>query len=146
VIRSPKAQEAKLKIQPVLSVVLAASISGTGLMRAQTGAWTDSLMVKIRAAATMIPGAPPRAVHVLRFAGADVHQSEFLDGGGSERLRAVLPVYQIRFSDGWIMVDAGIDKDTAEQPGSGAAGLTIPQDKYEQVQRAAGRPLDRRHT
>jgi len=125
-----------LKIQPVLSVVLAAYISGTGLMRAQTSAWTVSLLVKIRAAATMVPGAPPRAVHVLRFAGTNVHQSEVLEGGGSDRFRGTLSVYQIRFADGWIMVDAGIDKDTAAQPSSGATGLTIPQDKYEQIQRA----------
>lgn len=125
-----------MKIQSVLSVVLAASIGGTSLMQGQTVAWTDSLIVKIRATATMVPGAPPRAVHVLRFAGIDVHQSEFLEGGGNERLRATLSVYQIRFPDGWIMVDTGIDKDTAAQPGSGGAGLTIPQDKYQQIQRA----------
>lgn len=113
-----------------------ASISGPGLVRAQNGPWTDSLMAKIRAAATMVPGASPRAAHVLRFAEADVHQSELLDGGSNERFRGTLSVFQIRFTDGWIMVDAGIDKDTAALPGSGAAGLTIPQEKYEQIQRA----------
>jgi glyoxylase-like metal-dependent hydrolase (beta-lactamase superfamily II) len=125
-----------LKIQPLLSVVLLVSISGTGVIRAQTGAWNDSLLAKIRAAATFVPGAPPRAVRVLRFGGADLNQAEFLDGGGNERWRGTLSVFQIRFTDGWIMVDAGIDKETAAQPSSGAAHMTIPQDKYDQIQRA----------
>lgn len=84
----------------------------------------------------MVPGASPQAIHVLRFATQDALQSEVLDGGGNERFRGTFAVFQIRFTDGWIRVDAGIDKDTAAQPGSGAAGATIWQQKYEQVQRA----------
>jgi glyoxylase-like metal-dependent hydrolase (beta-lactamase superfamily II) len=105
-------------------------------MRAQTGVWTDSLLGKIRNAATMVPGAPPQAVHVLRLAGQDALQSEVLDGGSNEKFHGTYAVYQIRFTDGWIMVDAGIDKETAAQPGSGGEGVTIAQDKYELIQRA----------
>ena len=117
-----------------LSLVLAAFLGGASPMRAQTGVWTDSLLEKIRAAATMIPGTPPRSVHVLRFAPHKFPQSASLDGGSKELIRILtLSVYQIRFTDGWIMVDAGIDQSTFA---ARAPGAKIPQDDYELIQRA----------
>jgi len=103
-------------------------------MQAQTVVWTDSLLGEIRAAATMIPGTPPRSLHVLRFASHKEPQSASLDGGSKELIRiSTLSVYQIRFTDGWIMVDAGIDQSTLA---SRIPRATIPQDNYELIQRA----------
>jgi hypothetical protein len=103
-------------------------------MRAQTGVWSDSLLGKIRAVATMIPGTPPQSVHVLRFAQHEAPQSASLDGGSNELIRMLtLSVYQIRFTDEWIMVDAGIDQSIFA---SRVPGATIPQDNYELIQRA----------
>jgi glyoxylase-like metal-dependent hydrolase (beta-lactamase superfamily II) len=82
----------------------------------------------------MIPGTPPRSLHVLRFASHKEPQSASLDGGSKELIRiSTLSVYQIRFTDGWIMVDAGIDQSTFA---SRVPGATIPQDNYELIQRA----------
>jgi glyoxylase-like metal-dependent hydrolase (beta-lactamase superfamily II) len=44
-------------------------------------------------------------------------------------------VFQIRFPDGWIMVDAGIDQNTLAARGAGP-DIKIPQDKYDQIQKA----------
>ncbi len=118
----------------VLSLFLAASLGGASPMRAQTGVWTDSLLGEIRAAATMIPGTPPQSLHVLRFASHKEPQSASLDGGSNELIRTLtLSVYQIRFTDGWIMVDSGIDQSTFA---SRIPGAKIPQDNYELIQRA----------
>ena len=117
-----------------LSLFLAASLGGASPMRAQTGVWTESLLGKIRAAATMIPGTPPQSVHVLRFAQHEAPQSASLDGGSNELIRILtFSVYQIRFTDGWIIVDAGIDQSTLA---SRIPGATIPQENYELIQRA----------
>jgi len=128
--------EAKMTIQLFLSIALAVSITCAGLVHAQTGVWTDSFLGRVRATATMVPGTLPQSVRVLRLAAEEPHQSEVLDGGGNERFRMTYPVFQIRFTDGWIMVDAGFDKELVAQPNSGAAGAVFSQEKYEQVQRA----------
>ena len=81
-------------------------------------------------------GAPPNAVHVLRLRAKDEPRSEILEGGSNEAFHGTFAIFQIRFSDGWIMADAGFDKELAAQPNSGAAGATVSQDQYEQLQRA----------
>jgi glyoxylase-like metal-dependent hydrolase (beta-lactamase superfamily II) len=121
-----------------LSLFLTAPLSVISPMQAQTVVWTDSLLGKIRAAATMVPGMPPRSVHVLRFAPREVPQSVSLDGGSDKLIGSTFSVYQIRFTDGWIMIDAGIDQSTfaSRGPGPGNSGVIIPEGSYELIQRA----------
>jgi glyoxylase-like metal-dependent hydrolase (beta-lactamase superfamily II) len=120
-----------------LFLFLTAPLSGISPMQAQTAVWTDSLLGKIRAAATMVPGMPPRSVHVLRLAPGEAPQSAVMEGGSNELIRMTPSVCQIRFTDGWIMVDAGIDKDTIAARGPRPAGAPIiPEEKYELIQRA----------
>ena len=118
-----------------LSLFLAASLGGASPMRAQTAVWTDSLLARIRVAATMIPGTLPGSIHVLRLAPGEVPQSVFLDGGSNEPIHVTFSVFQIRFTDGWIMVDAGIDQNTFAARGTGP-DIKISQDNYELIQRA----------
>jgi glyoxylase-like metal-dependent hydrolase (beta-lactamase superfamily II) len=118
-----------------LPLFLAAFLSGTGPMTAQTSVWSDSLLGRIRVAATMIPGTLPGSIHVLRLAPGEAPQSVFLDGGSNEPFHVTFSVFQIRFTDGWIMVDAGIDQSTFAARGTGP-DIKIPQDNYELIQRA----------
>lgn len=120
----------------VLPLFLATCLSCTDPMRAQTSVWTNSLLGRIQAAATMIPGTPPLSVHVLRLAPGEVPQSAYLEGGSNEPLHVTYSVFQIRFTDGWIMVDAGIDQSTIVARGPGGPDFKIPQDDYEVIQRA----------
>jgi len=83
----------------------------------------------------MIPGTPPGSVHVLRFFQGERPQSAVLEGGSNEPIHVTFSVFQIRFTDGWIMVDAGIDQSTFAARGPGP-DIKIPQDKYELIQRA----------
>jgi glyoxylase-like metal-dependent hydrolase (beta-lactamase superfamily II) len=119
-----------------ICLFLAGSLTYANPMQAQSGDWTDSLLGKIRAAATMIPGTLPASVHVMRLAPPrEVPLSAVLDGGGKEPIHMAWSVFQIRFTDGWIMVDAGMDQDTlaARAP---IPPNTIPQDRYELIQKA----------
>jgi glyoxylase-like metal-dependent hydrolase (beta-lactamase superfamily II) len=60
-----------------------------------------------------------------------------MDGGGSEKFHGTFSVYQIRFEDGWIMVDAGIDTDTIAARGPGPGGnAKVPGEQYDLIQRA----------
>ena len=80
---------------------------------AQASPWSDSLLPRLRAAARMVPGQRPATIRVLRFGGGDVPESAFLQDGGAQLVPAVYTVFQLRFADGWIMVDAGLDPDVA---------------------------------
>jgi glyoxylase-like metal-dependent hydrolase (beta-lactamase superfamily II) len=105
------------------------------MTQAQT-VWEGSLLPSIRAAATMIPGQQPRAIHVFREAEKTVHQSAVLEGGSDALVSAPFSVFEVRFPDGWIMVDSGMDPETAANPNAGYARVTIPKDRYELVQKA----------
>jgi glyoxylase-like metal-dependent hydrolase (beta-lactamase superfamily II) len=131
----PKSKGDKMNRYLALPLFLAASLSGTGQIPAQTSVWSDSLLGRIRVAATMIPGTLPGSIHVLRLAPGEVPQSAFLDGGSNEPMHVTFSVFQIRFTDGWIMVDAGIDQSTFAARGPGPA-IKIQQDNYELIQRA----------
>lgn len=125
-----------MKPHLVLSFLLVAAISSSPL-RAENDVWNDSLLAKIRMAATMVPGTLPRSIHVLRFASYEIPLSAVMDGGGNEPYRGTFSVYQIPFEDGWIMVDAGINTDTIVGRGSRPGGnAKIPEEKYELIQRA----------
>jgi glyoxylase-like metal-dependent hydrolase (beta-lactamase superfamily II) len=79
---------------------------------AQESIFNEQLLPAVRDAAGMIPGAPPTAVNVLRVARFPVQLSYMIDGEGDELVDGVHSVFQIRYPDGWIMVDAAGDEET----------------------------------
>ena len=97
--------------------------------------WDGSLLPSIRAAATMIPGQQPRAIHVFRVADRTGHQTGVLEGGSDAPFSVSYSVFEVRFADSWIIVDSGIDQESAANS-SCCAGGTIPKDRYELVQNA----------
>jgi len=84
-----------------------------GPVRAQSGPWSDSLLPRLRAAATMVPGPAPMAVRVMRFGPMSLPESYFLQDGTARTIPATYTVFQLRFADGWIMVDAGMDPEVS---------------------------------
>lgn len=122
-------------------VLAAAAILAAGLLmveprtlRAQTAATTspvtDSILPALRRAATMVPGEAPRAVRYLAFNGFTGRVSDVLEGGTGDSVAAVNVVFQIQYDRGWLMVDAGMDRELAGgSPRFSAAA-------YERVQQA----------
>jgi glyoxylase-like metal-dependent hydrolase (beta-lactamase superfamily II) len=84
-------------------------------LAAQTNPYDDSLLLRVRAAAQAPPGDLPRSVHYLNFAEAQAPLGALVSGEDTGLVRAVFPVFQIRFQDHWTMVDAGFDRATWSQ-------------------------------
>ena len=89
----------------------------------------DAALARARAAARMVPGELPHSLHYLTFLSDTVRLSKFVQGASDTKVGAVLTVFQIRYAHGWIMVDAGMDRDV--EPSK-----LFQQARYDQVQRA----------
>ncbi len=96
-------------------VVLLASAIGLGWASpnasAQVSRFTDALLGRVRAAARYVPGGLPREVRYLKFGELRAPLGEWLENGGDTPTVAALPVFQVRYRRGWIMIDAGMNRD-----------------------------------
>lgn len=81
------------------------------LQSAHGQAFDDGLMDRVRSVSHMIPGTPPAEVRFQDFFHWKQPLSDWYEGGSSEIVDNVIGVFQIRFSDGWIMVDAAVEKE-----------------------------------
>jgi glyoxylase-like metal-dependent hydrolase (beta-lactamase superfamily II) len=91
-------------------------VSATIPVRAQTGLYTDSLLPALRRAANDVPGELPQSVHVLAFNWSRGVVSSSVAGAPNDSMNRANVVCQIRYRHGWIMVDAGMDKEIAHNP------------------------------
>lgn len=103
-----------IQIAEILAVIFVLAITQPALSQQ-----FDSVLIeRTRAASRMIPGDLPFEV---RFQGYNYWSwplSDAVEGAPSDMLPGAHGVFQIRFSDGWIMVDAGADKEIAWQEGN----------------------------
>jgi glyoxylase-like metal-dependent hydrolase (beta-lactamase superfamily II) len=107
---------------------LALAIPAAG--RAQSALYSDSLLPALRRAATAVPGALPQAVGVLAFNWSRGLASGSVEGAPDDSVGRANVVFQIRYPGGWIMVDAGMDKEIANNP------PRFSQERYDRVQLA----------
>lgn len=98
---------------------------------AQAPAYTDALLDKVRAAARAVPGDLPRSLHVLTFAEFKTPLSGAVEGAGDEVVDGAYTAFQVRYPRGWIMVDAGVDREVETD-----TTVTIHEDRYQRVQEA----------
>lgn len=84
--------------------------------RAQSTLYSDSLLPALRRAAAAVPGAFPQGVRVLAFNWSRGLASGVVEGGPADSVGRANVVFQIRYPSGWIMVDAGMDKQIANNP------------------------------
>jgi glyoxylase-like metal-dependent hydrolase (beta-lactamase superfamily II) len=96
----------------VASLALCAATAG----RAQTSGYSDSLLPAVRRAAALVPGPLPESVHVLAFNWGRRLLSSAVEGQADDSVTSSFVVFQIRYPHGWIMVDAGMDKQMANNP------------------------------
>jgi glyoxylase-like metal-dependent hydrolase (beta-lactamase superfamily II) len=78
---------------------------------AQTSPLSDALLTKARAAASAVPGALPRELRFLKFGELTAPLRELVENAGDSLVVAAVTVFQIRYRRGWIMVDAGMNRD-----------------------------------
>jgi glyoxylase-like metal-dependent hydrolase (beta-lactamase superfamily II) len=96
--------------------------------QAQSTLYSDSLVPALRRAATAVPGALPESVRVLAFNWSRGLASGVVEGASSDSVGRANVVFQIRYPRGWIMVDAGMDKEIANNP------PRFSQERYDRVQ------------
>ncbi|HWZ59913.1 MAG TPA: MBL fold metallo-hydrolase [Gemmatimonadaceae bacterium] len=94
---------------------------------AQDSSYTDVLPQDVRARARAVPGELPIAVRYLNFMDDSSPASDAVDGAPHARINEVTPVFQVRYRQGWIMVDAGMTHAMAGK----APGFS--EERYQQV-------------
>lgn len=95
------------RIVKIVAVILVFTIAQPA--RAQQ--FDDGLIERVRAASRMVPGDLPLEVRVQGFLYYSGPLSLWVEDAPSDVVPAVLGVFQIRFSNDWIMVDAGAEKE-----------------------------------
>lgn len=73
-------------------------------------AYDKALLRQTRAAAMAIPGELPQRINYSKFAASVRKWSEVVEGGGEDPCTMARTAFQIEFADGWVMVDAGMDR------------------------------------
>jgi glyoxylase-like metal-dependent hydrolase (beta-lactamase superfamily II) len=113
------------------TLVATAILSAPARTAAQAPAFSDALLEKVRAAARAVPGDLPHSLRGLSFAEFKTPLSGAVEGAGNEVVEGVYTAFQVRYAHGWIMVDAGVDREVETD-----TSVTIHQDRYQRVQDA----------
>jgi hypothetical protein len=79
-------------------------------LAAQADHFNAELLPTIRRAASVVPGAAPTSVRYVVLNPGNAPLSAFVDGGGRNTAPVGFTVFQIRFPEGWITVDAALDR------------------------------------
>jgi glyoxylase-like metal-dependent hydrolase (beta-lactamase superfamily II) len=118
--------------RPLVLAALAGLVVVAGVLplAAQANPYTDSLLARVRALGHAVPGALPIAVGYISVLDDSGPESDAVDGAPNTRSGRVTPVFQIRYRQGWLMVDAAQSRAAA-----GPAGH-YHQDNYDRIQMA----------
>jgi hypothetical protein len=104
---SPRRSSQRLAAVLVSLIVLAHRSSAVG----QDTPYTPALLTTIRREAHALPGPRPRDLRYLVVAEAPLRLDMVVADASPDAVTRVFPVFQIRFADRWIMVDAALDCD-----------------------------------
>ena len=94
-------------------LVLGLAAGGTSL-GAQANPYSDSLLSAVRALAHAVPGELPTSVGYLSVQDDSSPASDAVDGAPKTRALIVTPAFQVRYRQGWIMVDAVFDREAPD--------------------------------
>lgn len=121
-----------------LAVLLLAVTAYTqpSIVCAQANPYSDSLLARIRSAAQSLPGPRPRELRYIGIGEGQRPLNTFLAVADTQRITTVFSVFQIRFADRWIMVDAGVDSSAIIQYVGATRRVGYSQARYDSVQLA----------
>lgn len=72
--------------------------------------YDDVLTQNLRTAAAAIPGSLPESIHYIKYASSIKKWSDVIEGGSDDPCTMARTAFQIVYPDGFIMVDAGMDR------------------------------------
>jgi glyoxylase-like metal-dependent hydrolase (beta-lactamase superfamily II) len=119
----------------LVAVTCFAALAVPPSLHAQATPFNDSLLGRVRAAAAATTGERPLTLHVMKIVESAGPLRNYVEGADSTRVASCFPVFQIRYRDRWIVVDAGLDS-TAITEYYGARRPTFHQDRYDRLQLA----------
>jgi len=112
-------------------------LTAPAALRAQATPFNDSLLPRVRAMAAATPGERPQSLHVMKIVESAGPLRNYVEGADSTRVPSCFSVFQIRWRDRWIVVDAALDTATiAEYYGAARSRITYHQDRYDRLQLA----------
>src|ERR1700741_4654808 len=72
--------------------------------------YDKQLLDSVRAAATSTTNELPISIGYIKYAESIRKWSDLVEGGPADTARMARTAFQVRYSDGWIMIDAGMDR------------------------------------
>jgi len=117
-----------LSIRRAVLAALPISVAlGAHARIAEPNPYTDALLRTVRSLARAVPGDLPTSVGYLSVQDDSALESDAVDSAPHTKTFEVTPVFQVRYRQGWIMVDAAYNQEEA-----GTAGKFYP-DRYDQI-------------
>ncbi len=123
------------RVRRAVAAVGIATCAASGAGRAQGTPFNDSLLGRVRALAASVPGERPQSLHVMKIVESAGPLRNYVASDDSTRVPSCFPVFQIRWRDRWIVVDAGLDSAAIAEY-YGARRPTFHQDRYDRLQLA----------
>lgn len=112
-------------------------LAAPSALRAQGTPFDDSLLPRVRALAASVPGERPSSLHVMKIVESAGPLRNYVATDDSTRVASCFPVFQIRYRDRWIVVDAALDSAAiAEYYGAARSRITYHQDRFDRLQLA----------
>ena len=105
-------------------------------LAAQASPFTDSLLDRVRALARATPGERPISVHVMKIVESSGPLSNYVAGADSQRVPSCFSVFQIRYRDRWVVVDAGLDSQAISENYGARSTVTFHRDRYDRLETA----------
>jgi len=72
--------------------------------------YNDNLLQRVRAAAKTVPGNAPLSINYIKYAESRRPCNLVVEGGSNDTCVMARTAFQLMYPDGWIMVDAGMDR------------------------------------
>ena len=101
------------RIAEIVAVILFLAI----VQPVQAQQFDEGLIERVRAASRMVPGDLPLEVRFQGFLYMSGPLSDYVEDAPSDVIPGVIGVFQIRFRDDWIIVDAGAEKEIVWREG-----------------------------
>src|SRR5687768_12984683 len=88
-------------------VIILAACAGE---KEKTALYDDALLQRIRTAANAVPDSAPLSIGYIKYAESRRKCSDLVEGENEDTCIMARTAFQIVYPDGWIMVDAGMDR------------------------------------
>jgi glyoxylase-like metal-dependent hydrolase (beta-lactamase superfamily II) len=102
----------KLAIFAVLAMLGMGSLPvlGEPLLPQEAKPYGADLLARVRAAATVIPGAQPSRINYIKLAESHRPLADIIDGGSKDDYVSARTAFQVVYPTGTVMIDSGMDQ------------------------------------